>query len=179
MKADFEHLVREHYQALYRFAYSLSGQEADACDLTQQTFALWAEKGHQLRKAERAKSWLFTTLYREFLRSRRRGNRFPHLELTEAERELPPVTTDSVRTLESEEVMDALNRVDESFRAPISLFYIGSHSYKEISSILDVPIGTVMSRISRGKEQLRSLLSRFANVDLGAESNAARKRGAR
>jgi RNA polymerase sigma-70 factor (ECF subfamily) len=160
MRIDFEHLVREHYQPLYRFALSLSGQSADACDLTQQTFALWAERGHQLRDIAKAKSWLFTTLYREFLRSRRRGNRFPHLELVEAEKELPVVTPDLVQRLESEEIMEALNQVDEAFRAPLSLFYIGSHSYKEIAVALKVPIGTVMSRISRGKEQLRMLLAK-------------------
>ncbi len=159
MSLDFEQLVREYYPQLYRFALSLSRKPADACDLTQQTFALWAEKGHQLRKRGKVKSWLFTTLYREYLRSRRRMDRFPHLELEAAAVELPTVSPVTIEALEAQDVMDALGRVDEGYRVPLSLFYIGGHSYAEIAGILDVPMGTVMSRISRGKEQMRKIMA--------------------
>jgi RNA polymerase sigma-70 factor (ECF subfamily) len=56
-----------YYEPLYQFAFSLARDEADACDLTQQTFCIWAAKGHQLRDASKVKTWLFTTLHREFL----------------------------------------------------------------------------------------------------------------
>jgi len=69
---DFDSLVSLYYGPLYQFAYSLAGTPADASDLTQQTFYIWATKGQQLRDAARVKTWLFTTLYREFLRGRRR-----------------------------------------------------------------------------------------------------------
>ena len=65
---DFHDLVSEYYTALYRFAYSLAGNEHDAGDLTQQVFCIWAEKGATLRDSSKVKSWLFTTLYREFIR---------------------------------------------------------------------------------------------------------------
>ncbi len=159
MSLQFENLVREHYQNLYRFALSLSRHPSDAGDLTQQTFALWAEKGHQLRTASKAKSWLFTTLYREFLRSKRRYTRFPHVELSEAEPELPSVDAAHVRTMEASDALSALACLDDHYREPLSLFYLGDHSYKEIADILTVPIGTVMSRLARGKKMLRQALA--------------------
>jgi RNA polymerase sigma-70 factor (ECF subfamily) len=81
---NFEGLVDRYYQPLFQFAFSLARDEADACDLTQQTFCIWAAKGHTLRDASKAKTWLFTTLHREFLGIRRSQARFPHVELEEA-----------------------------------------------------------------------------------------------
>src|SRR5437899_5977150 len=78
---DFESLVNRYYQPLYQFAFSLTHREAEAGDLTQQTFLVWATKGHQLRDPSKVKTWLFTTLHREFLKTRRRQSRFPHQEL--------------------------------------------------------------------------------------------------
>src|SRR5205814_9620057 len=69
---DFEQLVEAFYMPLYRFALSLSREPSDAADLTQQTFLLWASKGHQLRDGSKVKTWLFTTLYRGFLRGERK-----------------------------------------------------------------------------------------------------------
>src|SRR5216683_1283752 len=88
---DFEGLVNLHYVSLYRFALSLTRKESDACDLTQQTFYVWANKGHQLRDVSKVKSWLFTTLHREFLEMRRKQTRFPHFELSQVSQELPPI----------------------------------------------------------------------------------------
>lgn len=151
-------LVDRHYAALFRFGLSLSGSADAAADLVQQAFYLWAAKGHQLRDPSKAKSWLFTTLYREYLSTYRRNARFPHIELDEAAGELPAMTPDMLRELDGTTVMDSLGAVDEVYRAPLTLFYIEELSYKEIAAVLDVPIGTVMSRLSRGKEQLRRLL---------------------
>jgi RNA polymerase sigma-70 factor (ECF subfamily) len=72
---DFETIVAAYYEPLYQFAFSLTRSESDACDLTQQTFYVWATKGHQLRDASKVKSWLFTTLHRGFLESHRRQAR--------------------------------------------------------------------------------------------------------
>jgi RNA polymerase sigma factor (sigma-70 family) len=173
---DFEQLVNDYYQDLYRFGLSLSRAQADACDLVQQTFALWAEKGHQLRNKSKVKSWLFTTLYREFIRGRKRADRFPHLELTEVETELPTTEPNAVSRLEAMDVMDALGQVDETFRVPLSLFFIGNHSYAEIAAIIDVPMGTVMSRISRGKQQLKEILTTMSAIRSEHEVDANRER---
>lgn len=157
---DFNQLVADHYEGLYRFAYSLAKNENDAADLTQQTFLIWAEKGHNLREASKAKSWLFTTLYREFLRLHRKSSSTSTLEPEILEIELPPVESDAQRKLEARDALEALEEVDEVYRAPLALFYLEDLSYKEIANTLDLPIGTVMSRLSRGKTQLKSILSK-------------------
>lgn len=155
---DFEHLVDAHYAALYRFAYSLARNAMQAADLTQQTFYLWAAKGHQLRDTAKAKTWLFTTLYREFLGSRRHEVRFPKVGLDQAP-EQPTTTTPVAEKLDAAAAVAALQSLEENYRAPLTLFYLKQFSYAEIAETLQVPIGTVMSRLSRGKEILRQKLS--------------------
>jgi RNA polymerase sigma-70 factor, ECF subfamily len=165
-EVDFQQLVDQQYAPLFRFALSLSNSDADAVDLTQQTFFLWATKGHQLRDQSKAKSWLFTTCYREFLNRRRHEVRFPQVELTEASEDEVSISP-NMNALDSGTVLQALRKMDESFRAPLTLFYLEQFSYWEIADVLDVPIGTVMSRLSRGKAQLRQrLLSKQDVVDL-------------
>jgi RNA polymerase sigma-70 factor (ECF subfamily) len=156
----FTQLVDAHYTALYRFALSLARNSADAGDLVQQTFFIWATKGHGLRENDKAKSWLFTTLYREFLRGRRRDQRATSIEdLPSGQQEIAAEEIDRVARLDAATVMTALQAVDEVFRAPLTLFYLEDLSYQEIAAALEVPIGTVMSRLSRGKTQLRAVLA--------------------
>jgi RNA polymerase sigma-70 factor (ECF subfamily) len=155
--------VASHYQPLYQFAFSLTRDEAESCDLTQQTFCIWATRGHQLRDLSKVKTWLFTTLHREFLGSRRRQTRFPHLELESAEAELPTTTPEATSRLDLEQVMTKLGQVDEIYQAPVALFYLQDYSYKEIAEILDVPIGTVKSRLARGLLRLHQLMSDTGN----------------
>jgi len=155
--ADFQQLVDRQYAPLFRFALSLARSETDAADLTQQTFFLWASKGDQLRDRSKAKSWLFTTLYREFLGRRRHEVRFPKVELDDA-REDEMSIVPNVNAFDSSTVLQGLREVDEPFRAPLTLFYLEQFSYQEIADMLEVPIGTVMSRLSRGKALLRQKL---------------------
>src|SRR5258706_13415927 len=137
---DFENLVACYYRSLYQFALSLTRAEAEACDLTQQTFYIWATKGHQLRDESKVKSWLFTTMHREFLETRRRQARFPHYELSQVDAELPVVLPARVNQLDSAQVLLALARVDAVYQAPVGLFYLEDCSYKEIAEILEWPI---------------------------------------
>jgi len=152
---DFEQIVSQHYEPLYRFALSLTRTEADACDLTQQTFYIWATKGDQLRDRSKVKSWLFTILHREFLNIRRRAVRFPHFELSDAFEDLPTIAPEVVNTLDSAQVLEFLGKVQDPYRVALSLFYLEDYSYQEIADILEVPLGTVRSRISRGMAQLQ------------------------
>ena len=165
MEADsFTQLVDGHYTPLYRFALSLARNTADACDLTQQTFYVWATKGHALRDGSKVKTWLFTTLYREFLRGRRRGMRTTALEdLSPGESDPPAAEVNLAVRLDAQLVVEALQEVDEAFRAPLTLFYLEDMPYQEIADMMEVPIGTVMSRLSRGKAQLRAALARKEN----------------
>lgn len=156
---EFESVVALYYEPLYKFAFSLTRSEADACDLTQQTYYVWARKGHQLRDAAKVKTWLFTTLHRLFLERQRRDSRFPHQDLDTAEHELPQIAPAEVNSLDTGQVLNALSKVDDVYQSPVALFYLEDCSYKEIAEILEVPIGTVKSRISRGIGQLHRLLT--------------------
>ena len=159
---DFETLARQYYQPLFRFGLSLSRNENDAADLVQQTFLIWAKKGDSLRDPTRVKSWLFTTLYREYLRVRRRIAPFVSQEPEVLETELPSVPPEVLTSFDASQAVDSLQSVDEIYRAPLTLYYLEHLSYKEIADSLSIPIGTVMSRLSRGKSQLKhSLLKKM------------------
>ena len=136
---DFEKLVEEFYMPLYRFALSLSRQESDAADLTQQTFFLWASKGHQLRDSSKVKTWLFTSLYREFLGRKRQQDRFVEAESSDEAIAAQSVPAAVVNQLDGEIVRRALFALEEIYRAPLALFYLQQHSYKEIAEALEVP----------------------------------------
>jgi len=178
---EFRRLVDAYYAPLYRFALSLAKNSADASDLTQQTFFVWARKGSQLRDATKVKSWLFTTLYREFLRGRRRAEHLTALEdLPPGESEPAAPEVDVLLGMDAGIAVEALHDVDEVYRTPLTLFYLQEFSYKDIADTLEVPIGTVMSRLSRGKAQLRAALGRrggaVRNKVLPIDSQMERKR---
>ena len=155
---EFEQIVSQYYEPLYRFALSLARTEVDACDLTQQTFYIWANKGHQLRDRSKVKSWLFTTLHREFLSLHRRAARFQHVELSDANEDLPAVPPVVVDTFDAALLLQFLGRITEPYRAALALFYLEDYSYKEIADILEIPLGTVRSRLSRGIAQLQEAI---------------------
>jgi RNA polymerase sigma-70 factor (ECF subfamily) len=158
VRLEFSDLVERYYRPLYRFAFSLTRSEADACDLTQHTFHTWQIKGHQLRDLSKVRAWLFTTLHRAFLQTRRRERRFPQYELDEVDSELPSIPPQQLSQLDCADVLGALAKIDDSFRTPLALFYLEDCPYQEIALILNVPLGTVKSRIARGIAQLKKLL---------------------
>lgn len=163
---SFEELVERHYAALYRFAFSLTRDESEAADLVQQTFLIWARKGHQLRNASRAGTWLFTTLHREFQRERRRTEALAETPLDQAAMEMPSSTPDAIQELDASLVQAALLGLAEHHRVVLSLYYLTGHTYQEVAEIVGVPIGTVMSRLSRAKAELRRALVEEADTPL-------------
>ena len=162
--SEFELLVDEYYQALYRFGLSLTRNADQACDLVQETFCIWAAKGDQLKDRSKAKTWLFTTLHREFLGQRRRAARFSDDPVKEELASAADGPQDEAeRQMDGQRALELLGALDESYRTPLTLFYLQQHSYREIAEILEIPIGTVMSRLSRGKEMLRKQMTAEAS----------------
>ncbi len=168
---DLQNMVELYYEPLYRFAMSLTHTEYNAADLVQDAFLTLAAKGHQLLDRSKVKAWLFTTLHRRFLEGQRRSTRFPQFELSAMEAELPNCEPELVNKLDAAAVVDLLARVDPQFRAAVALFYLEDYSYQEIALILEVPLGTVKSRIARGLAQLKALvLKRSSAAKAGEEA---------
>ena len=152
-------LIDSHYASLYRYAVRLSGSAADAEDLTQETFGKALTRLPQLRDADRAKPWLFRILRNEYLhrkRDERRAKVVP-LDVVGDQAEPPPEPGYEV---DQQELQAALTELDETFRTPLILFYFEDFSYRDIADQMDLPIGTVMSRLARAKAYLRAKLLR-------------------
>lgn len=158
-RLNVQSLVDEHYEFIYRYAYRLAGSEADAEDLTQDTFLTAQAKGHQLRKLSSARAWLCAILRSHYLvRSRRRQTRF--LESLDGLAAEPPakIPEELPDEFDAERLQQILESLPESYRTPLILFYFEEFSYREIAEQMQLPIGTVMSRLARGKAYLRESL---------------------
>jgi RNA polymerase sigma-70 factor (ECF subfamily) len=150
-------LIRQHHALLYRYAYRLSGSAADAEDLTQQTYLTAHLHLDQLRDPAAVKSWLCSILRRAFLRSREAGATIMSLENI-----AEPANESASEDIDEEALQHALNELPEEYRSAVILYYFQELSYKEIAEVLGVPMGTVMSRLARGKSLLKEWGSRWA-----------------
>ncbi len=160
---SFETLVREYYEALRHFALRLTRCPETADDLTQQTFYLALKHQDHLRDQRRVRSWLHRILHREFLQGLCRKQRAAFTSLEETETDDSGSAVQHVERLDAQTAMDALLGIEERFRLPLALFYLEDLSYREIATRLQIPLGTVMSRLSRGKQMLRARLFAPAN----------------
>lgn len=150
-------LIDSHYESLYRYAVRLSGSAADAEDLTQETFGKVLTRLGQLRDADRAKPWLFRILRNEYLHRRRDEKRAQVLPL-DTVGEPPAAAAEDGLEVDPAELQAALAELDETFRTPLILFYFEDFSYRDIADQMELPIGTVMSRLARAKGYLRAKL---------------------
>jgi len=155
---DITSIVDSLYSSLYHFAVGLTKSESDALDLVQQTFLTFGQRLGQIRDFSKTKSWLFTTLRRHFLLKIRRHKQHPEVRFLPDAHDFRAEDPEVWRSLDAGNVRDALSRVDEKYRVALELFYLNNLSYREIVDALGIPIGTVMSRLSRGKAQLKSIL---------------------
>lgn len=147
----FESWVRQYRTFLYRAAWALTGERTAAQDLVQETFAIaWRARG-QLRDAQAAQAWLYRILCREALRGK----------LPE-----PVGGEDAVAALAAEplaidariDLLRALQRIPSAQREILVLYYLTEMNYAQLAAALDIPLGTVMSRLSRAREALRRAL---------------------
>jgi len=152
-----ERLVDEHYAALFRYAYRLSGSAADAEDLTQETFCKAQLNFSQLRDMGRARPWLFSILRNAYLH-RVRADKQQSCVSLDGVGDLPEASAESLPEIDPELLQQALNELPEAFRTPIILYYFEDFGYREIAEQMDLPIGTVMSRLARAKAYLRAQL---------------------
>jgi RNA polymerase sigma-70 factor (ECF subfamily) len=152
-----QELVDAHYVSLYRYAYRLTGSSVDAEDLTQDTFYKAQLNLGQLRDPDRARPWLFCILRNAYLHRARSAKAQPCVPL-DGIGDLPEPPPEPLPEIDQEQLQQALQELPEVFRTPIILYYFEDFSYRDIAEQMDLPIGTVMSRLARAKTYLRSRL---------------------
>jgi RNA polymerase sigma-70 factor (ECF subfamily) len=169
----FAVLAVEHFQALYRVARRLVGDPEGARDLVQETYLRAYRFFHRFEPGTNAKAWLLTILRHTFINAyRKTGGRrqvaWPTVEPWYAADVLPVLggevvaSAATLRHVVQDEVMAALEALPEAFRRVVVLADLADLSYQEIAVVLGCPIGTVMSRLCRGRQQLRQRLEPFA-----------------
>ncbi|MFM2093234.1 MAG: polymerase sigma factor SigE [Planctomycetota bacterium] len=146
-------IIEEYHRGVYQYAFRLCGSAADAEDLTQQTFLLVHQHAAQVREPERLKSWIYSILRNCFLQSHRRrrpvSSTTIDLRMDEIVQPIPE------QPLDSQALHCAIQELPDEFRVVVLMYYFEGLSYREIAEALGVPLGTVMSRLSRGKSHLR------------------------
>ena len=155
--ASVQRLIDDHLDAVYRYAYRLTGTVHDAEDLTQQVFLLAQQRLDQLREIDRARGWLFTILRNSFLKMVRQTQPVPAVSVG-VNLEMVPAEDKSGQAVDAAELQVAIDELPAEFRVVLAMFYFEECSYREISEKLDLPMGTVMSRLARAKGHLRSKL---------------------
>ncbi len=159
-----EHPVLEHIPRLRRYARALAGDRYAADDLVQDTLERAVNKFHLWRPGSDLRAWLFAVMHNVFinqLRSRRH-------EMEQSMSELPTVAVRASQSdpLELQDMANALRGLSAEHREVLLLVALEQLTYEQVAVALDIPIGTVMSRLSRARERLRQLLSGNAPVSL-------------
>jgi RNA polymerase sigma-70 factor, ECF subfamily len=158
----FDGWVRQHHRLLYGIAYWWTGSRSDAEELTQEAFFQAYRSRSGLRDIEAVKGWLVGILRHCYAQMHRKGRHRVEISLDAMREEfgelnrLNPDRPDLDQALALHQSLECL---DERHRLPVVLFYFQDLSYREIAEALELPIGTVMSRLSRAREMLHDRLS--------------------
>jgi RNA polymerase sigma-70 factor (ECF subfamily) len=173
-RAAFEREALPHLDTVYRVALRLSGDEAQAQDLSQETMLKAFRSWHQYREGTNIKAWLLTILRNTFINEYRKARRVvQQIDVSEVE----PYTvfrgvqdTDPEGTffegIVDEEIVEAIDRLPDEFRETLVLSDVEGLAYAEIAQIADVPVGTVKSRLFRARQALQKELYDYA-VEMG------------
>jgi RNA polymerase sigma-70 factor (ECF subfamily) len=155
---DVRQLVIDHHAVVYRLAYRLTGNQADAEDVAQQAFLQAQQHMHQLRTPENPVPWLCAIVRSCWLKSFRRQRPVAagSVDLNVDEVAEPLADEDQ---FDFERLQSALDDLPDEYKLVVTMFYFEEASYKEIAAQLEIPIGTVMSRLARAKSQLRKRLT--------------------
>jgi RNA polymerase sigma-70 factor (ECF subfamily) len=171
--ALFEKEMLPHLKSLYHFGYRLTNNEDDANDLVQDTYLKAYRFFHSYERGSNAKAWLFRILKNSFINVYRKASKEPNkIDYEEAETFLNTGKSSYVDSIDArekifrgligDEVAKALNSLPVDFRIVIILCDIEEFTYEEIAKIIDIPIGTVRSRLHRARKMLRDMLSGYA-----------------
>jgi RNA polymerase sigma-70 factor (ECF subfamily) len=153
---NFKKLVETYHASLYRFAYSLVNDEHIACDLTQHTFFIYANKGAEaINQPAKLKPWLFMTLYHEFLRQRTA----PRLDPPGTPVKKAPKATQQLSTLDGTSAARTLEQIEVKLRAPLALYYLRELSFQEMAEVLETTVPDVLNRVAQGKTKLQQITS--------------------
>lgn len=162
---EFETVAMPHMNDLYRTARRVLGCQTEAEDVVQETYLQAWKSFHRFEPGTNIRAWMFKIMFHVIQHHRRKSWRM--VTLKEEEEFIfdqltyqPPVQ----QALSDEDVLAALDQVPQHFRAVILLTDVQEFSYKEVAETLGIPIGTVMSRLSRGRQLLRNHLAGYAPV---------------
>ncbi|HXG94451.1 MAG TPA: sigma-70 family RNA polymerase sigma factor [Blastocatellia bacterium] len=160
---EFEAAAMPHLNDLYRTALRVVGNRAEAEDLTQETYLQAWKSFHRFEPGTNCRAWLFKILFHVIQHHRRKWFRFRFVSGEEEMLENTLVYEPPVRhDLTDEDVLAAFAKLPQAFAEVVHLADVEDFSYKEIAEMLGIPIGTVMSRLSRGRQMLRTHLADFA-----------------
>lgn len=175
----FEAEAMQHINDLYRTALRLTRSRIDADDLVQETYMQAWKSFDQYEPGTNCRAWLYKILFNKYDHHRRKMiTRAKYVtEADELVFELSPGTEPVPETLTDREVIEALNALPEHYRSVVLLADVHEFDYKEVAEILQIPIGTVMSRLSRARTRLRQALAATAvTYGIGTAPSTSRPR---